>query len=79
MTSLYLFSVVDAVQVGSNRSRCNSSKGLEVETTFLLEKEFLTCFQFLHASQSKSSLYDIHGNPFTRLFFCRLEINLQFA
>jgi len=40
MTSSYLFPVVDAVMVGPNRSKCNSSKGFEVETMFLLEKEF---------------------------------------
>ena len=36
----------DAVLVGPNRSRCRSSKGLEVETKFLDLKEFFTCFLF---------------------------------
>ena len=35
--------------------------------------------QAQHASQCKSSLYDILGKPLTGLYFCSLEINLQLA
>ena len=55
------------------------SSGLEVEMEFLLEKEVLICVLFWHASQSKSSLYDILGKPLTRSCLWNFEINLKLA
>ena len=38
MMSPYLFPLIDVVLVEPNKSRCNSSKRLEDEIMFLLEK-----------------------------------------
>jgi hypothetical protein len=51
MTKPYFFSLIDAVLTGSNKSMCNSSKGLEVERMFFILKEVLTIFPFWHAQQ----------------------------
>ena len=79
MTSSYFFPLMDVVLARPNISRCNKFRCVEVEIMFLLEKEFLICFPFGHATQSKSSLYGILGNSLTWLCFYSFEINLKLA
>ena len=58
--------------IGPNRSICNNSKGLEVETKFFDLKEFLAYFPNWHASQILSLLKDNLGSPITKSFLTSL-------
>ena len=60
--------------VGPKRSRCNNSKGLDVDTTFFDLKVFLVCFPSWHALHILSSLKFICEIPTIRSFLIYLSI-----
>ena len=62
------------VLVGPNKSKCNSSRSLDVDTTFFDLKDFLDCFPNWHALQILSYLKLICGIPTIKLFLIKFSI-----
>ena len=73
----YLLWLRLAILVGPNKSRCNNSQGLLVETMFFDLKEDLVSFPNWQASHKWVYLKEILGKPRTRLYLESLDIYLK--
>lgn len=71
MTKPYFFPFTEAFLTSPNRSMCKSSRGLEMETTFLALKEVW------HASQREYEAKFKIERPLTKLILLSLEILLM--
>ena len=62
------------VLVGPNKSKCNNSRSLDVDTIFFDLKDFIVCFSNCHALQILSSSKLIYRISLTKSFLINLFI-----